>query len=281
MCPCGRTGRELATEKPKKTAKARKVPLKLSTRRAERVIGGLSRRALPRPYLVYSRGFAVTEMSPGVQTIGPIEPAVQVSGSDLEGGSACGVVEDGDVAFALALCREVHRLYDGYRRGELEPSAEAAAGLEAARTMLDSLLPAIASGMPSMRLEVARAEAEEMLVVLLGGRMRPPGDAAVGPEATVVAEGADAAPAATDRPAGRRRVGRRLLEFSLGLGACAVVGALIDVPIVVMALFPSHLSEIAGGYGLLVAAGAGRRIGRSWIRSRRGGPAPGYCSPRR
>lgn len=156
------------------------------------------------------------------------------------------VVEDDDVAFSLALCREVQRLYASYQSGELESTDEVGAGLDLARQMVLALQGSIDSGMPAMRLQVAAAQTAEMTAVLVGDRRRSPAAARALIEARV---SQPASPGPAEQPAvtARSKV-RAGLRVAAGLVACVVLGVLITVPVAVMALFPDHLTLIGSAY---------------------------------
>jgi hypothetical protein len=89
-----------------------------------------------------------------------IKPEVEERGFNL--------VEEDDVAFTMALCREIHRLYGSYQEGDLPLTEQVWAGLNLSQTAVVTLRSTINSGMPSMRLDVAAAQAREMLAVLFG-----------------------------------------------------------------------------------------------------------------
>ena len=79
------------------------------------------------------------------------------------------IVEQDDVAFALSLCKEIHRIYGSYQSGELEPGDDSVRlGLLLSSQMLSTLGGAVTKGMPAMRLEVATAQTREMVAVLFG-----------------------------------------------------------------------------------------------------------------
>lgn len=78
------------------------------------------------------------------------------------------LVEEDDVAFTLALCREINRIYTVYHDGELGVTRGVAEGLGQTLKMLEALEASVVDGMPAMRLQVAAAQAREMSVVLFG-----------------------------------------------------------------------------------------------------------------
>jgi hypothetical protein len=79
------------------------------------------------------------------------------------------IVEQDDVAFALSLCKEIHRIYGSYQSGELEAGDDSVRlGLLLTSQMLSTLGGAVTKGMPAMRLEVAAAQTREMVAVLFG-----------------------------------------------------------------------------------------------------------------
>lgn len=78
------------------------------------------------------------------------------------------LVEEDDVAFTLALCREVHRIYGGYQQQGLPGTDEVLAGLNVTLEMLAAMSARVRDGMPAMRLTVAAAQTREMLAVSFG-----------------------------------------------------------------------------------------------------------------
>lgn len=78
------------------------------------------------------------------------------------------LVEEDDVAFALGLCREVHRIYGDYQERGLPRTDEAVAGLTVALEAMAKLSASVRDGMPAMRLTVAAAQTREMLAVTFG-----------------------------------------------------------------------------------------------------------------
>jgi hypothetical protein len=80
--------------------------------------------------------------------------------------SAVTIVEQEDVAFALGLCREVHRIYGDYLEGRVYSNEPLEAGLMMTIEMLAILSGSVDSGMPAMRIGVAAAQVTEMLSVL-------------------------------------------------------------------------------------------------------------------
>jgi len=75
--------------------------------------------------------------------------------------------ETDDHAFALHLCNEVHRLYDGYQSGELTPPAELAGALKLCLRALATVRPML-EGTIVLRTDVAMSQAREMLSILSG-----------------------------------------------------------------------------------------------------------------
>jgi hypothetical protein len=76
------------------------------------------------------------------------------------------LVEEDDVAFALSLCREVHRLYGDYLASGLPADDSLKAGLMMTVEMLAILNQSVESGMPAMRITVAASQVTEMLAVI-------------------------------------------------------------------------------------------------------------------
>ena len=73
-----------------------------------------------------------------------------------------------DVAFALQLSREIHRIYSDYREARVEPTESVLAGLTVTAEALKTLRPVVPSGTACYRLSVAEAQVGEMLAVLFG-----------------------------------------------------------------------------------------------------------------
>jgi hypothetical protein len=205
------------------------------------------------------------------------------------------LVEEDDVAFTLALSREVHRLYGSYQEGELSASEDLRDGLDVARRMVLMLQSIVNAGMPAMRLEVMASQTREMLAVLFGevptgkavrgggsGRATRPGQvpASLGqpswPSSVIESGGRprleparsagspdlaappSVQPALVARPAGIGRLSHAVsaaAQVVRWLVLCGLVAVAIDAPIAVMALFPSHLSVLAGGYALIGGLG--------------------------
>jgi hypothetical protein len=195
------------------------------------------------------------------------------------------LVEEDDVAFTLVLCREVNRIYGNYQDGELVPSENVWAGLSLTLKMLTSLQGAVVDGMPSMRLQVASAQAREMHAVLFGelpssrgqgrlagiGAPKETGDGRLAlhqvpaqkqltsPESAIgTRDQSDDGPRPLDQriPVGafqrwRQRWAAWLASRSspvrmlIGLAICCVIATLIDVPFAVVALFPSLFIPVA------------------------------------
>ncbi len=78
------------------------------------------------------------------------------------------LVEEDDVAFSLGLCREIQRIYSAYHDGILTPSDGVRDGVALSLEMLTVLRATVTEGMPAMRLEVAAAQAREIVGVLFG-----------------------------------------------------------------------------------------------------------------
>jgi hypothetical protein len=78
------------------------------------------------------------------------------------------LVEEDDVAFSLGLCREIQRIYVSYHDGDLTPTEGVRDGLALSLEMLTVLRATVTEGMPAMRLEVAAAQAREIVGVLFG-----------------------------------------------------------------------------------------------------------------
>lgn len=89
-----------------------------------------------------------------------LEPTVEPHGFKL--------VEEDDVAFSLGLCREIQRIYSSYHEGTLTPSDCVRDGLTLSLEMVTLLTATVTEGMPALRLEVASAQAREMVAVLFG-----------------------------------------------------------------------------------------------------------------
>jgi len=90
----------------------------------------------------------------------PLEPTVESHGFKL--------VEEDDVAFSLGLCREIQRIYSSYHEGTLTPTDGVRDGLTLSLEMVTVLRATVTEGMPALRLEVASAQAREMVGVLFG-----------------------------------------------------------------------------------------------------------------
>ena len=186
------------------------------------------------------------------------------------------LVEEDDVAFTLALSREVHRLYGCYQDGSLPASESVWAGLDLSRRMTLMLRSTVRAGMPALRLEVMAAQTREMLAVLFGEA--PSHTAVRGLGSSHLSQPAVAslgsAPLPTDtvepglipvrsRLGGLRPSVAAVTRVAMGLVLCVVVAVAIDVPIAVMALFPSDLSLLIGVYGGIAVAAALWRHRRS------------------
>ena len=78
------------------------------------------------------------------------------------------LVEEDDVAFSLGLCREIQRIYAAYHDGILTPTDGVRDSLALSLEMLTVLRATVTEGMPAMRLEVAAAQAREIVGVLFG-----------------------------------------------------------------------------------------------------------------
>jgi hypothetical protein len=76
------------------------------------------------------------------------------------------VVEDDDVSFAVALCREIHRMYGMYQADELPATDSVEHGLMLTMEMFSTLQNSVTDGMPALRLQVGAAQAREMLGTL-------------------------------------------------------------------------------------------------------------------
>jgi hypothetical protein len=76
------------------------------------------------------------------------------------------VVEDDDVSFAVALCREIHRMYGMYQADELPATDSVEHGLMLTMEMFTTLQNSVTDGMPALRLQVGAAQAREMLGTL-------------------------------------------------------------------------------------------------------------------
>jgi hypothetical protein len=87
-----------------------------------------------------------------------ITPSVHTAGFTL--------VEEDDVAFSLSLCKEIHRIYGSYQSGDLEATDSVHLGLSLTAQVLATLGGAVTKGMPAMRIEVAAAQAREMMAVM-------------------------------------------------------------------------------------------------------------------
>jgi hypothetical protein len=78
------------------------------------------------------------------------------------------VVEDDDVSFGIALCREIHRLYGMYMAGELPATDSVRDGLLLTMEMFSTLQNSVTDGMPALRLQVGAAQVREMVGALFG-----------------------------------------------------------------------------------------------------------------
>jgi hypothetical protein len=233
------------------------------------------------------------------------------------------VVEDDDVSFGIALCREIHRLYGMYQAGELPAADSVRDGLLLTMEMFSTLQNTVTDGMPALRLQVGAAQVREMVGALFGydlptrrsrelgpdrhrgrrtnravvashprhaiDRAAPdpvqgdpkelveqnppvsPEEAAVGPDASSVAEPLAGPPAPTrSQPA---RVARYWVQLPLAVQVVATLigivlaASLIDAPFAIVALFPNFLFPLTALFiGVFVASKPAFRI----IRSRRG-----------
>jgi hypothetical protein len=87
---------------------------------------------------------------------------------DLANSPGFTVVEDDDVAFGVALSREVHRIYGLYMADELPATDSVQAGLMLTMEMFTTLQNSVTDGMPALRLQVGSAQVREMLGTLFG-----------------------------------------------------------------------------------------------------------------
>jgi hypothetical protein len=78
------------------------------------------------------------------------------------------VVEDDDVAFGVAVSREIHRMYGMYMADELPATDSVRAGLMLTTEMFSTLQNTVTDGMPALRLQVGSAQVREMLGALFG-----------------------------------------------------------------------------------------------------------------
>jgi hypothetical protein len=78
------------------------------------------------------------------------------------------LVEEDDVAFSLSICREINRIYGTYQEGDLPHSDPMRAGLVLTMEMFATLKKTVHDGMPAMRIEVAQAQAREMMATMFG-----------------------------------------------------------------------------------------------------------------
>ena len=78
------------------------------------------------------------------------------------------VVEDDDVSFGVALCREIQRIYGMYMAGELPATDSVQHGLMLTMEMFGTLQNSVTDGMPALRLQVGAAQTREMLGTLFG-----------------------------------------------------------------------------------------------------------------
>lgn len=244
-------------------------------------------------------------------------PEVPLDVPDLE------LIEDDDVAFALTLSREIDRIYGRYLGGDLAPADDLGRALRLTGHALIMLRGAVTKGMPAMRIEVAGAQAREMLTVLFGDTVPASGSlvasggpGSIGLGAPWSTDGSDrfggagsalasggagrpplvAAPTPPTHPseppvavpgrlgvttvAGRLRPveqfvdGQRLfVRLVLELICYCIVGALIDVPVAVIALFPAEFVPLTAGFvGLPVALWILRRLGPRCLRRPTGAP---------
>lgn len=204
---------------------------------------------------------------------------VEVEGAGFE------LVEEDDVAFTLALCRQIHRIYGSYQDGSLPADEQVWAGLDLTIRTVSTLNSSVTSGMPSMRLQVATAQTREMLTVLFGQTPTRslPTPAQAHQLAPAPGTGPARHPAVTSKfgpvptettrqePYGRPMKERALAFWAsrslLAQVAAVVIGwlvtaALIDVPITALALFPNHFGVLAVSYlGVAAAIWLWRRRG--------------------
>jgi hypothetical protein len=88
--------------------------------------------------------------------------------TDLANPAGFTVVEDDDVAFGVALSREIHRIYGIYMADELPATDSVRAGLMLTMEMFTTLQNSVTDGMPALRLQVGAAQVREMLGTLFG-----------------------------------------------------------------------------------------------------------------
>jgi hypothetical protein len=245
--------------------------------------------------------------------VSTIDPGVSVVEDD-----GFTLVEEDDVAFTLALCREIHRLYGSYEDSELPADEQVWAGLDLTRQMVLTLQSSVTSGMPSMRLRVASAQVREMLAVLFGVEPGPersglkgaiqeirldqpeltegasPVPAAVPAALTAPAAPASPAPDSTAaRVAGDEIAAHQsrtmalwhglpvVAQFVTGILLCFVAGALLNVPIAIMALFPNHLTIIGIVYAAIGLRAWQWHPSRFMPWARAGRPRAGWGEPSR
>lgn len=208
------------------------------------------------------------------------------------------LVEEDDVAFSLALSREIHRLYGLYQDGDLAPNGQVWAGLSLTRQMVAILQARVSAGMPALRVEVAAAQVREMLAVmfdgwanLMGSRPVRGGDRTVEPPLLAVGgtpKDPPGLPSSADRVSptapsvGRLSFSADWNEFWLrqsmpvriaaGLAYCLLAAVVLDMPIAVMALFSNHLILVILSYALFATSTWIWRRARSARRMRRSVP---------
>jgi hypothetical protein len=166
------------------------------------------------------------------------------------------LVEDDDVAFNLALCREIRRIYDDYQDGALTADDSLRSGLSLTIEMFAMLRGTVTDGMPALRLEVGAAQAKEMLMTMFDPdvpwlRSSPSLDGPLGV----------AAPPLISPPEPRSRRWTAswdkqplIVKILATLLALALVPVFIDAPFAILALFPNYLYPLSAAFVALALA---------------------------
>jgi hypothetical protein len=160
------------------------------------------------------------------------------------------VAEDDDVVFCLELCREVQRIYNLYLVHELTTTEGLWASLILVGQALEVLGGPVTDGMPAARLEVARAQIQEMDSVLFNAAAAFTGTGSgLGHPESSLSE--VAAVAGAERPARRDGFWSSRpwpLRAGVGLVGCVAAAVIIDTPFTVMALYPNQVIPIGAGF---------------------------------
>ncbi len=166
------------------------------------------------------------------------------------------LVEDDDVAFSLALCREIRLIYDDYQDGVLTANDSLRSGLNLTIEMFGMLRGTVTNGMPALRLEVGAAQAKEMLLTMFDPDVAWPGSSAAldGPPGLTVAP-----LIASSEPRSRRWTASwdkqpLFVKVLATLLAIALVPVFIDAPFAILALFPNYLYPLSAAFIALALA---------------------------